>query len=190
MSRSRPTPEAAIADLLASLDLGDHPETRGTPERVAEFWRNQLVSGHRLDPADALGEPIPVSEPTVVTLTDIPFHGMCPHHLVPYFGEVHLAYAPGAHVVGLGGLEKLVATLSRRLVLQEQLCIDVLDALDAHLGAVGVACAIEATHLCLILRGREPRRARVHTRLARGSLVGRDDVLPPVGAHRISEVRR
>ena len=184
MSRPHPTAEGAVADLLTALDLADHPEVRGTPERVAEFWRARLVSGHALDPADALGEPIPVAAPTVVTLTHIPFHGMCPHHLVPYFGEVHLAYEPGAHIVGLGGLEKLVATLSRRLVLQEQLCADVLDALETHLKVKGAACAIEATHLCLILRGREPRPTRVHTRLARGSLIGRADVLPPVGHHR------
>lgn len=173
--------EAAVSALLEAFDLAGHPEVAGTPERVAEFWREQLVVGHGQDPAAALGKPIPVATPTVVTLTHIPFHGMCPHHLVPYFGEVHLAYAPSDRIVGLGGLEKLVATLSRRLVLQEQLCVDILDALETHLDARGAACAIEATHLCLILRGREPRSARVHTRLARGTLAGRHDVLPPVG---------
>jgi len=176
--------EGAIAALLEAFGLSDAPETEGTPARVARFWRESLVVGHRTDPIAALGRRIPVTTSTVVTLTDIPFHGMCPHHLVPYFGEVHLAYDPGDHIVGLGGLEALVAALSRRLVLQEQLCVDLLDALEAHLGARGAACAIEATHLCLILRGREPRRARVHTRLARGTLAHRPDVLPPVGASR------
>lgn len=179
----------AIAGLLAALDLDGLPETDGTPDRVARFWRAQLVSGHGVDPAEALGKLIPVAEPTVVSLTGIPFHGMCPHHLVPYFGEVHLAYEPADHIVGLGGLEALVAALSRRLVLQEQLCIDLVDALEAHLGARGAACAVEATHLCLILRGREPRRARVHTRLARGTLIGRPEVLPPVAASPRGEPR-
>lgn len=172
----------AIAGLLGALELDGLPETAGTPERVARFWREQLVCGHRIDPAEALGARIPASDRAVVSLTAIPFHGMCPHHLVPYFGEVHLAYEPDGHIVGLGGLEALVAALSRRLVLQEQLCADVVEALVTHLGARGAACAVEATHLCLILRGREPRRARMHTRLARGSLADRPEVLPPVTA--------
>lgn len=176
-------PADAVAALLAAFDLDGLPETAGTPARVERFWREQLVCGHRQSPADALGAPIPVETPTVVSLTGIPFHGMCPHHLVPFFGEVHLAYEPSDRIVGLGGLEALVACLSRRLVLQEQLCADLVEALSAHLGARGVACAIDATHLCLILRGREPRRARAHTRLARGTLAGRWDVLPPVGGH-------
>lgn len=179
--------QAAVTALLEALDLADVAETDGTPDRVAAFWREQLVSGHRTSPGDALGTLIPATGDAVVSLTDIPFHGMCPHHLVPYFGVVHLAYAPGDRIAGLGGLEALVAALSRRLVLQEQLCGDIVEALETHLGARGAACAIEATHLCLILRGREPRRTRVHTRLARGCLADRSDVLPPVGARPSTE---
>ncbi len=174
------SPEQAIAAFLESFGRSDDPEVQGTPERVADFWREQLLSGHDQAPAQILAQHISDESGAVVTLTSIPFHGVCPHHLVPYFGEVHLAYEPDGAIVGLGALERLVAALSRRLVLQEKLTRDLVDALCEHLGARGAACAIEATHLCLVLRGREPRSARLHTRLARGTLVDRTDVLPGV----------
>ncbi|MCB9549411.1 MAG: GTP cyclohydrolase I [Myxococcales bacterium] len=174
--------EAAVEALLAALDVPDDPELAGTPGRVAKLWRETLLGGYDRDPAAILADGIPDTSGAIVTLTRIPFHCVCPHHLVPAIGEVHLAYEPGGVVIGLGALEELVCALSRRLVLQERLTRDLVDALMTHLGARGAACAIEASHLCLILRGREPRAARVHTRHAAGSLVGRSDVLPGVQA--------
>ncbi len=174
------TLEHSIAAMLHALGRAQDEGTQGTPERVAEFWRTRLVSGYEADPRTVLAERIPDESGAIVTLTGIPFHGVCPHHLVPYFGEAHLAYEPDGELVGLGALERLVAACSRRLVLQEQLTRCVVDALIEHLGARGAACSVEGTHLCLILRGREPRSARLHTRAARGTLVGRHDVLPSV----------
>lgn len=174
------TLEHSVAAFLHALGRGDDPAVEGTPERVAEFWRERLLSGHDADLDELLAERIPDASGAVVTLTGIPFHGVCPHHLVPYFGEVHLAYEPDGALVGLGALERLVAACSRRLVLQEQLTRALVDALMDVLGARGAACAAEATHLCLVLRGREPRSARLHTRASRGSLSGRHDVLPAV----------
>ncbi len=175
------TLENSIAAFLHALGRADDPETQGTPDRVAEFWRERLVSGYDDDVETVLAERIPESSTAVVTLSGIPFHGVCPHHLVPYFGEVHLAYQPAGEIVGLGALERLVAACSRRLVLQEPLTQLLVDTLMGTLGAQGAACAVEATHLCLVLRGREPRSARLHTRTAAGTLTGRHDVLPPVG---------
>jgi GTP cyclohydrolase IA len=174
------TLENSIADFLEALGRADDPATSGTPVRVAEFWRERLVSGYDADLEAVLADRIPESSGAVVTLSGIPFHGVCPHHLVPYFGEVHLAYDPAGEIVGLGALERLVAACSRRLVLQEPLTQRLVDALMSTLGARGAACAVEATHLCLVLRGREPRSARLHTRTAAGTLVGRHDILPPV----------
>ncbi len=177
------TVEEAVTALLGGLGQSEHPEVAGTPERVAELWRDRLLSGYSQDPAEVLADRLPAPvDGVVVTLTGVPFHGVCPHHLVPYLGEVHLAYEPGEGIVGLGALERLVEVLSRRLVLQEELTRDVAEALRTHLGAKGAACAASATHLCMVLRGREPRTARVHTRYACGSLEDRPDVLPPVPA--------
>lgn len=175
------TAESAVGDLLAALGVpADDPELDGTPERVARLWRENLVSGYARDPAEILGDALPDEGGAVVTVTGLPFHGLCPHHLLPYHGVVHLAYAPAGRIVGLGRLEALVTALSRRLVLQERLTHDLAQALMTHLGARGAACAVEAEHLCLVLQGREPRSARVHTRLGLGVLAERPDVLPPV----------
>ena len=171
-----------VADFLAAsgAPAGD-TELQGTPARVAALWRDNLLAGQRTSAAEALGEPSPDASGALITVTDIPFHSVCPHHLLPSFGVVHLAYEPNGQIVGFGALEKLVHALSRRLILQEALTAELADALMTHLGARGAACAIEATHLCLVLRGREPRTARAFTRLTRGTLDGRTDVLPPVG---------
>ncbi len=170
----------AVEALLAALAPPADPELIGTPERVATLWQENLLAGYALDPKEVLADTLADDSRAVVTVTDIPFHCICPHHLVPAIGRVHLAYEPSGVVVGLGALEKLVFALSRRLVLQERLTRQIVDALMEHLGAQGAACAVEASHLCLILRGREPREARVHTRVFAGSLEGRTDVLPGI----------
>jgi GTP cyclohydrolase I len=178
-----PSAEDAIEAFLRALGApADDPETADTPRRVAALWRENLLSGQAVDPAAVLAETMPDEGGAVVTVTGIPFHAVCPHHLLPVHGVVHLAYAPAGRIVGLGRLEALVAALSRRLVLQERLTLDLAEALMRHLGARGAACAVDAEHLCMVLQGREPRQARVHTRLALGCLEGRADVLPPVPA--------
>ncbi len=178
-----PSVEAAVEAFLRALGAPhDDPETADTPRRVAALWRENLLSGQGADAAAILAETIPDEGGAVVTVTGIPFHAICPHHLLPVHGVVHLAYAPAGRVVGLGRLEALVAGLSRRLVLQERLTLELAEALMRHLGARGAACAVDAEHLCMVLQGREPRQARVHTRLALGVLEGRADVLPPVPA--------
>ena len=183
--------EAASAQFLASLGTpSDDPEIVGTPGRLATLWRDNLVSGYGRDPAEILSKTIPDTSNTIITLTSVPFHGICPHHLLPYHGVVHLAYEPAGRIVGLGRLEQLVCTLSRRLVLQEALTRTLVDALVTHLGARGAACGIDAEHLCLILQGREPRSARMHTRLGWGTLVDRADILPPVEAATRCDMRR
>ncbi len=177
--------EAAVAALLDALgvDRGD-PELRDTPARVEALWRENLIGGYGVDPAVILADRLPDPSGAIVTLTDLPIQGVCPHHLTPFFGVAHIAYEPNGAIVGLGVLERLVRALSRRLILQETLCGQVADALTEHLGARGAACAIEARHLCLILRGGEPHDARVCTRVGRGTLRDRSDILPPVGGRR------
>jgi len=172
---------ASITGFLEAAGVDAHPELTKTPDRVATFWATTLLSGYDWSPDALLKAKLPSTGSGIVTLTGIPFHSVCPHHLVPYFGVAHLAYEPGAHIVGLGALEQLVNGLSRRLILQESLCDDIVDTLTAQLDARGAACCLEAQHLCLMLRGREPRSTMLYTRATRGSLQGRTDVLPPTG---------
>lgn len=163
---------AAIAAQLSALQLPANRELAGTPDRVAELWRGTLLSGYAADPAEILADRIPDEAGALVVITDIPFHCVCPHHLLPAIGHAHVAFDPDGHVVGFGQVEALVQACARRLVLQETLTAHIADALMTHLGARGAACAMSAQHLCLSLRGREPREARVHTRVERGTLVG------------------
>ena len=170
------TPADAIGAFLTALGQADHPETGRTPERVQELWTENLLSGEGVDPMKILSKRIVDTSGVTVVLQDIPFHGVCPHHLVPYFGHVDLAYDPSGYIVGLGCLEQLVTTLSRRLILQEELTGQLLQAMSDGLGTRGVACRIEAQHLCLMLRGREPRATRLVTQRAMGTLEGRWDL--------------
>ncbi len=170
--------EAAVHAFLESLpvDLTD-PELQRTPDRVAELWRDELLCGDA-DGAKALSPRIAAPSQAVVTITDLPFQCVCPHHLTPTFGRVHMAFEPQSWIVGLGALSDLVRAFSRRLVLQETLTEELVEALMLHLGARGAACAIEAQHLCMSLRGRSPHESQVWTRISKGSLRDRSDVLP------------
>lgn len=161
---------------LEALDLTDDPETTGTPERVTRFWREKLLSGYSENPRDALGAPLASKVAGVICVQNVPFHSVCPHHLVPYFGRVDLAFEPNEVILGLGRFERLVAACSRKLVLQEQLTEAIVSHLDAHISPKGVLCRVRAQHLCFMLTGREPRGAEMITWRGIGSLEGQYDV--------------
>tara|TARA_B100001093_G_scaffold516103_1_gene594080 strand:+ start:273 stop:851 length:579 start_codon:yes stop_codon:yes gene_type:complete len=169
--------EKSISDLLDALGVTGHPEVVGTPSRVAELWRDNLLSGYRTEPETLFRDYIEDTNGAIVSLVGIPFHGVCPHHLVPYFGRVDVAYEPNGRIVGLGTIEKLVATLSRRLSLQEELTTAIADALMEHLRAHGSCIRITAQHLCFMLRGREPRGTQIITHASRGTLHNRYEFL-------------
>lgn len=155
---------------LSALNLSDEPEVSGTPERVVGFWAEKLVSGYAQDPADVLGIPLVTPSTGIVSIKSIPFHSVCPHHLVPYFGTVDVAYQPNEKILGLGNFERFVATCSRRLILQEQLNEMLVNILSSHLDARGVMIRIKAQHLCFMLDGREPRDTEIVTWNGMGSL--------------------
>ena len=132
-------PADAIAEFLKALGHENHPETEKTPERVEKLWTQNLLSGEASSPTAILEKRIVDHSGVTVILKKIPFHSVCPHHLVPFFGHVDLAYDPDGHIVGLGALENLVACLSRRLILQEDLTGQIVDHLMTTLGAKGAA---------------------------------------------------
>lgn len=163
---------AAQKAWLTALNLDQDPETIGTPERVTEFWMSKLLSGYQEDPKVAMGEPLRASSDSIVCVRNIPFHSVCPHHLVPFFGTVDIAFEPTEKLLGLGRFERLVAACSRRLILQEQLSDILVSQLREHLAPKGVLCRIRAQHLCFMLTGREPRETEVVTWRGFGSLDG------------------
>ncbi|HYS04520.1 MAG TPA: GTP cyclohydrolase I [Candidatus Dormibacteraeota bacterium] len=167
--RRPPGPDRARILKAARLLLQGIGETalksdqRATPRRVAETWTADIVSGYRADPARILGKTIPSSGHDMVVVRDIPFTSVCVHHLLPFQGTAHVAYVPGARLVGLSKITRAVDALARRLQLQERLTRQVVDALASALRPLGAACTMDAEHLCMTLRGARKRGARVVT---------------------------
>lgn len=167
----------AVRQLLTAcgLDLS-HSDLVGTPDRVAKLWAEQVVSGYAADPRSILGDPVLGEGDTeLVVVRDIPCHGMCPHHLMPWVGEATVAYLPDAKLVGFGRLSELVHCFTRRLTLQERVCNDIADALMDQLGARGAACVITGQHACLNVPG-DKHGTRVVTASYRGELKTRPDL--------------
>lgn len=171
----RSDPEAvqrAVADLIQALglDASRDPELAGTPARVAELYA-EIFSG--LEPAaspDLVTFPKPAGAgEDLVVVRDIPFHSLCVHHFVPFFGVAHVAYLPGERLVGISAAARLVDHYARRPQLQERLTAQVADHLERLVAPRGVEVVLEARHLCMEMRGiRKP--GRVETRTARGAL--------------------
>jgi GTP cyclohydrolase I len=173
--------QVALADavrellLACGLDL-DHEDLVGTPRRVARLWTELVVSGYDVDPAKLLGDPMLADGDTeLVVVQDIPCHGMCPHHLMPWVGQATVAYLPQDKIVGFGRLAELIHCFARRLTLQEQVCNDVVDALMTHLDALGAACVITGQHNCLNVPD-DKHGTRVVTASYRGELKTRPDL--------------
>jgi len=169
--------EHAIATLLdaCGLDRG-HKDFTSTPSRVARVWSQEFLSGFDMDPAKILGDPVVgEGESALVVVRGIPFHGLCPHHLLPYTGTATVAYLPDAKLAGFGRLADLVACFTRRLTLQERACNDVVDALVEHLGARGAGCVMRGRHTCLSIPDNK-HGAEVVTSSVRGELSGRPDL--------------
>lgn len=157
------------------LDL-THKDLVGTAARVAKLWSASFLSGMQMDPATILGDPVTGEAPTeLVVVRDLPFHGMCPHHLLPYIGKATVAYLPSDALVGFGRLNDLVRCFTQRLTLQERACNDVVDALMEHLGARGAGCVMVGQHMCLRIP-EDKHDATVVTASFRGQMQGRPEL--------------
>lgn len=165
---------SAVRDFLraAGLPLTD-ANLVGTPERVAETWVSEFLDGYARTPEEALGERFPAPDNSageLVVVTDLRFHSMCPHHLLPYEGRAHVAYVPGKQVVGFGRLSALVDCFAHRLILQEDLARQVAGSLARVLGSPAAACIVDAKQACLRLRGDKQRDAVTHAEAYEGRL--------------------
>lgn len=152
---TREEAEAAVRTLIAWA--GDDPTREGlieTPRRVTKAF-GEFFGGYELDPAEALNKTFKEvgGYDDIVLVKDIPFSSHCEHHMVPFFGKVHIAYLPHEGVVGLSKLARLVDVYSRRLQVQENLTAQVIDAVNEHLNPRGAAVMIEAEHMCMSMRG-------------------------------------
>lgn len=162
--------EALIRSLLK--ELGQDPGRDGlvrTPERVARSLRF-LTEGYDQDPIAILNDAVfEESYDEMVLVKDIDFYSLCEHHLLPFFGRIHIAYIPDGRIVGLSKLPRMVGMFARRLQVQERLTTDIASALATVLRPKGVGVVGEAIHLCMMMRGVEQQNAFAITSSLRGS---------------------
>jgi GTP cyclohydrolase I len=149
-----------IRHLLA--ELGEDPTREGlieTPRRVANSLAF-LTSGYTTD-IDALinNALFTVEYSEMVIVRDIDFYSLCEHHLLPFFGKCHIAYLPHGHVIGLSKIPRIVDAFARRLQVQERLTSQIAEIIRAKIRPLGVAVVMEATHLCMAMRGVEKQNS-------------------------------
>lgn len=168
VARDRAAMEKALADFLRAAGLPD-AASGDAPAKAAAAWIEELLSGYATDPLRALGETWAYDSSEMVAVSAIPFVSVCEHHLLPFYGEAHVAYLPGGRLAGLSRLTSLVNCLARRLQIQERLGEQVCDALMEGVGARGAACLLNASHDCVGARKLEHRDARVQTLAYRGA---------------------
>ncbi len=156
--------------------VGEDPGREGlieTPSRVARMWVEELTTGYKVDPNDIfkyfnIADDYEKHDDLVI-VRDVPLRSLCEHHLLPFFGYIHIAYVPNGRIVGFSKLARVVDVFSRRLQVQERLTNEVADFMFGKLTPKGVMVIAEAYHTCTIVRGvKEPMY--MVTRAARGSL--------------------
>src|SRR6187549_376845 len=149
-----------IRKLLA--DLGEDPAREGlrdTPKRVEKAYRF-LTSGYDADIDQVLNNALfTVDYSEMVIVKDIDFYSLCEHHLLPFFGKCHVAYIPTTKVIGLSKIPRLVEVFSRRLQVQERLTNQIAETIRDKVAPLGVAVVMEATHLCMSMRGVEKQNS-------------------------------
>jgi GTP cyclohydrolase IA len=153
-----------MQDLVRRLlaELGEDPDREGlarTPQRVEKALRF-LTSGYSANIDEVLNDALfTVDYSEMVIVKDIDFYSLCEHHLLPFFGKCHIAYIPANRVLGLSKIPRLVDVFSRRLQIQERLTNQIADTIREKIAPLGVAVVIEATHLCMSMRGVEKQNS-------------------------------
>jgi GTP cyclohydrolase IA len=168
MMRRMTAPEGSLESAVHTLleEIGEDPSREGlarTPQRVRRMY-DELTAGYHVDP-DALinGACFTVDYDEMVVVRDIEFFSLCEHHLLPFIGKAHIGYLPKGRVIGLSKIPRIVDMYAQRLQVQERLTVQVADFLMEHLEPKGVACVVEATHLCTMMRGVKKQQATMVT---------------------------
>lgn len=177
--RVRRAPDLArvpFPDLVREIlrRLGEDPSREGllrTPERVARSLRF-LTEGYRVAPDDVIGDALfEEHHHNMVIVKDIEVYSLCEHHLLPFFGKVHIAYIPDGRILGLSKIARLVEVYARRLQVQERLTEEIAQSLWDVAEPQGVGVVIEAHHLCMMMRGVQKQNSYTITSAMRGAFL-------------------
>jgi len=151
--------------------LGENTSREGllkTPERAAKAMQF-LTQGYDQDPVAILKDAMFKEDyDDMVIIKDIELYSMCEHHMLPFFGKAHIAYIPNGHIVGLSKIPRIVDVFARRLQVQERLTHDILECINTTLAPKGVAVVIEASHMCMMMRGVQKQNSVTTTSGFRG----------------------
>jgi GTP cyclohydrolase I len=171
-SGMRPPFDSLVREML--VQLGEDPTREGlrhTPARV-EASLKWLTRGYHMEVADVIGDALYTERhENLVCVRDIEIYSLCEHHLLPFFGKAHVAYLPNGRLVGLSKIPRVIEVFARRLQVQERLTDQVADALMEVLDPRGVGVVIEASHLCMMMRGVEKQNSKTVTSALRGALL-------------------
>ena len=169
--------------------LGEDVDREGlvkTPERVAKAMQF-LTHGYELNPDEIIAQAIFHEEYSeMVIVKDIELYSLCEHHMLPFYGKAHVAYIPNGKIVGLSKIPRIVNVFARRLQVQERLTHDILECINKTLKPQGVAVVIEASHMCMAMRGVQKQSSSTTTSGFRGQfeqIETRNEFLKLIGSN-------
>ena len=156
--------ECATRDILRAIGEDVNREgLRDTPARVSRAYA-ELTAGYHVDPVRLINDAIfDVNYDEMVVVRDIDFYSLCEHHLLPFLGQVDVAYIPNGKVIGLSKIPRIVEMFARRLQVQERMTQEIAEFLDQMLRPLGVAVVVEGLHMCAAMRGVKKANARMVT---------------------------
>lgn len=166
--------KAEVANSVAHIlhSVGEDIERDGllrTPDRVARMY-DEILAGYKVDPVKLLNEALfDVDYQEMVVVSDIDFHSMCEHHLLPIVGKAHVAYVPEGKVVGLSKIPRVVDAYARRLQVQERMTRQIADLLVNLIEPQGIGVVVDGFHMCVSMRGAKKANARMRTTFLTGS---------------------
>ncbi len=164
--------EDAVIGFLKSI--GEDPEREGlkkTPERFTKAFKF-LTEGYNINPQKVVNNAIFHEKyEEMILVKDIEFFSLCEHHLLPFFGKIHIAYIPNGKIIGLSKLARIADIFARRLQVQERMTEQIADTLVELLAPRGVAVVVEAKHLCMVMRGVQKQNSQMITSAMRGEFL-------------------
>lgn len=161
--------EASVRNLL--INVGEDPDREGllrTPDRVARMY-DELLAGYHTDPVKMINDALfTVDYSEMVVVKDIDYYSLCEHHMLPFYGRVHVAYIPNGKVIGLSKIPRIVDMFARRLQVQERMTDQIADFINEVINPQGVAVVAEGVHMCSMMRGVKKANASMVTSAVRG----------------------